>query len=209
MSDARVIQFQLAQFRLPDSHPLAPGDDAVYGFVVRDAENCILVDSGIGTGSNVIERLYAPRRIELSSALAQIGVSLGDITAVVNTHLHFDHCGNNRLFPGVPIFVQQAELDAAREPRYTVREWVDFEHSNYVPVRGTHSISPRLTLLATPGHTRGHQSLLVRSHDAVEIIVGQAAYTAAEFQVFRESRTAESRSDRDRYVRLNASWFPD
>jgi N-acyl homoserine lactone hydrolase len=49
------------------------------------------------------------------------------VAVVVNTHLHFDHCGGNRLFPGLPIHVQRRELAAARtEDDYTVREWVDF-----------------------------------------------------------------------------------
>ena len=73
--------------------------------------------------------------------LAKVGVSPGDITAIVNSHLHFDHCGNNSAFPGVPIYVQQAELKAAKEPHYTVPEWVWFPDAKYVPVQGTHSIS--------------------------------------------------------------------
>ena len=48
------------------------------------------------------------------------------VTVVVNTHLHFDHCGGNRLFPGIPIHVQRRELtDARTENDYTVRESVD------------------------------------------------------------------------------------
>lgn len=48
------------------------------------------------------------------------------IAIVVNTHLHFDHCGGNHLFAGKPIYVQRRELDDARnEDDYTIREWVD------------------------------------------------------------------------------------
>ncbi len=51
-----------------------------------------------------------------------------DIARVINTHLHFDHCGGNRLFPGVPTHVQARELADARSlDDYTIREWVDFE----------------------------------------------------------------------------------
>jgi N-acyl homoserine lactone hydrolase len=46
-----------------------------------------------------------------------------DIACVINTHLHFDHCGGNRLFPGVPIHVQARELADARSlDDYTIRE---------------------------------------------------------------------------------------
>jgi N-acyl homoserine lactone hydrolase len=49
-----------------------------------------------------------------------------DVACVINTHLHFDHCGGNRLFPGAPIHVQARELADARSlDDYTIREWVD------------------------------------------------------------------------------------
>jgi N-acyl homoserine lactone hydrolase len=199
-------QIRLAEFELPDFHPNAPGTDAVYGFLVRERNACILVDTGLGTGSALIDRLYKPRRIELADALAEADVSLREITAVVNTHLHFDHCGNNRLFAGVPILVQAVELEAAKQPHYTVPEWVNFSGANYVPVRGAYSLSENLELLATPGHTPGHQSLIVRSQGHTEIIVGQAAYTAAEFQLFCQRRNEEPAPALDRCIESNATW---
>jgi N-acyl homoserine lactone hydrolase len=198
-------QIRLAELELPDFHPEGPGADTVFGFLVRERDACILVDTGVGTGSALIDRLYKPRRIELGDALAEAGVSIRDITAVVNTHLHFDHCGNNRLFPGVPIFVQAAELAAAQQPRYTIPEWVDFSGANYVPVRGAWSLSENLELLATPGHTPGHQSMLVRSEGSTDVIVGQAAYTAAEFRLFCQ-RNEEPASALDRFIESNATW---
>lgn len=185
MPDIDVTPLRLAELELPDFHPEAPGLDVIFGFLVRDSGNCILVDTGVGAGSPLIDRLYKPNCVELADALARAGASLREVTAIVNSHLHFDHCGNNSLFPDVPIYVQQAELDAARQPHYTVSEWVEFPGANYVPVQGRHSISSRLELLPTPGHTPGHQSLLVHAGEHVEIIVAQAAYTAAEFQAFQ------------------------
>jgi N-acyl homoserine lactone hydrolase len=199
-------QIRLAEFELPDFHPEAPGTDTVYGFLVRERNACILVDTGLGTGSALIDRLYKPRRIELADALAEADASVREITAIVNTHLHFDHCGNNRLFPGVPIFVQAAELEAARQAHYTIPEWVDFSGANYVPVRGGYSLSESVELLATPGHTPGHQSILVRSQGRVDIIVGQAAYTAAEFQLFCQHRNEEPAPALQRCIESNATW---
>ena len=96
-----IEPLRLAQVELPDFHPEAPGFDAIYGFLVREGSDCILVDTGIGTGSPLIDRLYKPDRVELSVALAEVGSSLDQVTAIVNSHLHFDHCGNNSLFPGI------------------------------------------------------------------------------------------------------------
>lgn len=206
MPDVEILQLRLAELELPDSHPEGPGRDTVHGFLVRDRDACVLVDTGVGVGSVLIERLYQPRRIELSAALAEAGASLSEITAVVNSHLHFDHCGNNRLFPGVPIFVQEAELEAARRPHYTVPDWVFFPGTNYVPVRGTHPLSEHLEIVPTPGHTPGHQSLVVRSPKRTEIIAAQAAYTAAEFQLFRERLEGRSVPAFDRCIASNATW---
>ena len=206
MPEIEVHQLRFATVELPDFHPEAPGTDVVYGFLVRDGDDCVLVDTGVGSGSSLIDRLYQPDRIELDAALAEVDVSLRDITAVVNTHLHFDHCGNNRLFPGVPIFVQQAELDAAEQPHYTVPEWVDFADANYVPIRGALSITSRMQVLPTPGHTPGHQSLVVRSQSSIEIVVGQAAYTATEFKHFFEHSPEEPDSPLTRYIQSNATW---
>ncbi|MCG8590217.1 MAG: N-acyl homoserine lactonase family protein, partial [Proteobacteria bacterium] len=175
---------QLAQVELPDFHPLAPGSDQIFGFLIRDGEDRVLVDTGVGADNPLIEKLYRPRRVELAHALARAGASLEQVTAIVNSHLHFDHCGNNSLFPGIPIFVQEAELEAARQPHYTVAEWVDFPDANYRPVRGRHAISTHLELLPTPGHTPGHQSLLVHSAGDPDIVVAQAAHTGAEFDRF-------------------------
>jgi glyoxylase-like metal-dependent hydrolase (beta-lactamase superfamily II) len=204
LPDIDVRPVRLAQVELPDFHPEAPGFDTIYGFVVREGANCLLVDTGVGTGNTLIERLYKPHRMEISVALAEAGVSPGQITAIVNSHLHFDHCGNNRLFPAVPIFVQKPELDAARRPHYTVAEWVEFPGANYVPVQGRHPISAHLELFPTPGHTPGHQSLLVRWGSHLEIIVAQAAYTAAEFESFRDLEPSDPTLQA--YIQSNATW---
>ena len=77
---------------------------------------------------------------------------------MVNTHLHFDHCGGNHLFAGKPIYVQRRELDDARnEDDYTIREWVDAPGLRYVPVDGEFELLPGLRLVPAPGHTRGMQ----------------------------------------------------
>ena len=184
LSDLEVQTLRLARLHLPDFHPLAPGTDEVCAFLVRDGPECVLVDTGVGADEALIERLYRPERVDLAQALDAVGASLDEVTAVVNSHMHFDHCGNNRLFPGTPIYAQQAELDASTQRGYTVPDWVDFEGALYVPVSGTQAISEHLELVPTPGHTPGHQSLCVRTPEGTEIVVAQAAHTGAEFQSF-------------------------
>jgi glyoxylase-like metal-dependent hydrolase (beta-lactamase superfamily II) len=82
---------------------------------------------------------------------------------------------------------------------------VDFPGANYVPVHGAHSLSEHVQLLPTPGHTPGHQSLLVHSQGRIDVIVGQAAYTAAEFRLFCEHRH-EDAAALHRCIESNATW---
>ena len=87
-----------------------------------------------------------------------------DVACVINTHLHFDHCGGNRLFPGVPIHVQARELADARSlDNYTFREWVDFDGATYVEHEGEAEPLPGIRLLPTPGHSDGHQVVVVET----------------------------------------------
>jgi len=100
---------------------------------------------------------------------------------VINTHLHFDHCGGNRLFPGIPIHVQRRERAAAREPGYTIPEWVEFEGARYVELDGEAEIAPGVRVLPTPGHTPGHQSVLVDTEDGLVVVAGDVAYRWEDF----------------------------
>jgi N-acyl homoserine lactone hydrolase len=95
-----------------------------------------------------------------------------DVVCVVNTHLHFDHCGGNRLFPGVPIHVQARELADARSlDDYTIRQWVDFDGATYVEHEGEAELLPGIRLLPAPGHTDGHQVVVVET-DVGRIVLG-------------------------------------
>ena len=100
---------------------------------------------------------------------------------VVNTHLHFDHCGGNRLFPGVPIHVQRRELEDARtQDDYTIREWVDFPGANYVEHDGEAEILPGVRLVPAPGDTRGHQIVVVETDEGTVVLGGDVGYSFAE-----------------------------
>jgi Zn-dependent hydrolases, including glyoxylases len=112
-----------------------------------------------------------------------------EVAAVINTHLHFDHCGGNRLFPGLPIFVQGAEVEAARAPGYTIREWVDFDGATYVELVGESEIAPGVRVIPTPGHAPGHQSVLVETDEGLVIVGGDVGYTWKQFDE-RESGQA-------------------
>jgi N-acyl homoserine lactone hydrolase len=181
MTPDDVIPLHLADVTYPDSHPLAGQDGPVLAFAIRHAEGIVLVDTGIGEGNAWIEENYQPRNRDLREALTGANLDPDQVRAIVNTHLHFDHCGQNRGFPGVPMHVQQAELDLALREGHTIVEWVDFPDARYEPREGDGEIVDGVSVLATPGHTPGHQSVTVRTGDGLVLIVGQAAEDARSF----------------------------
>jgi N-acyl homoserine lactone hydrolase len=177
-----VIPLHLATVTFPDAHPLAGETGEVFGFAIRHHEGVTLFDTGVGVGNDYIDRAYSPVRHALAAALATHEIGLDDVTAIANSHLHFDHCGNNPLFPGVPIYAQERELEAAREPWYTAPEWVDFPGAEYRSIEGDIEVSDSMHIVATPGHTSGHQSIVLDTPAGIVVLAGQAVYTRKEYE---------------------------
>jgi N-acyl homoserine lactone hydrolase len=141
-----------------------------FAWTIEHAEGLVLVDTGMIDSTPELDEEWAPTPHPENIP--------SGVVCVINTHLHFDHCGGNRLFPGVPIHVQARELhDALTEDDYTVREWVDFDGANYVEHDGESEVLPGILLLPTPGHTAGHQSVVV---DGVAVLGGDVAYSFRE-----------------------------
>ena len=99
------------------------------------------------------DRLDAGARRAVAAGAARRGPSSATVGAVINTHLHFDHCGGNRRFAGVPTYVQRAELDAADGPDY-VTEWVRFPGATYVELDGDADLFAGSPCSRRPGHRR-------------------------------------------------------
>ncbi len=121
----------------------------------------------------------------IPAQLTACGFALGDVTMLVNSHLHIDHAGGNRLFEGtgVPNVVHAKELAQARnhEPfeyfGYSDHSW-DYEGATFVPVTGDVELITGVWLYETPGHTVGHYSLLLEGKKPM-LFALDVAYTAA------------------------------
>src|SRR5436309_8480663 len=153
--------------------PTSRGGDRmpVYVHVIDHPDARVLVD----TGMTELHPLVADMDPRLTP-LGEQDVDLAGIDIVVNTHLHFDHCGGNHLFPGRPVYVQRQELDDARSlDDYTIREWVDAPGVRYVPVDGELELLPGLRVLPAPGHTRGMQVVVVETGGRPVVVGGDVA----------------------------------
>ncbi|WP_105969085.1 N-acyl homoserine lactonase family protein [Streptomyces geranii] len=180
---AAVRRLDLGYFIRPASETGGPEPrvEPVLAYLVRHDRGLLLFDTGIGSADPGTEAHYRPRRRPLREALSAAGVTLGDISLVVNCHLHFDHCGGNPLLAGKPILVQKTELATARRGGYTIDELVDFPGAVYEELAGEAEIWPGVWIVPTPGHTQGHQSLVLRQADGTVILAGQAHDFASLF----------------------------
>lgn len=146
-----------------------------YVYLIEDDESTILVDTGCSDNwkelhPEVIVRLFPPHikdEERFERVLGSVGFEPDNIDFVINTHLHYDHCGNNNLFPRARFFVNETELQHALAPGWWeslpyVRTTFDLPELKYQTVKGAYEVIPGVRILPTPGHTAGHQSVVVK-----------------------------------------------
>jgi len=120
---------------------------------------------------------------ELPAALASAGARPEEITTVILTHLHYDHAGNNQLFPKARFLVQREELRYALAPTSfdasayfapSLGITPDYLGTKFELLDGDAEIADGVRVIATPGHTPGHQSVLVDTAHGRYCIAGDA-----------------------------------
>ena len=185
MTEIGVIPLELGTFRFPEPE-LVGRRGVVMGYAVKHPGGIFLFDTGFGSGNAELDETYHPVVRPVAEALYDAGIDLRDVTAIANCHLHADHAGQNGAFRDLParIHVQSAEWEVAHTTDHTILEWIDAPGEEaYVLVDGDHEITPWIRLIATPGHTRGHQSVVVGAPGAATVVLaGQACYTAGEWE---------------------------
>jgi glyoxylase-like metal-dependent hydrolase (beta-lactamase superfamily II) len=127
--------------------------------------------------------------VSVIDALHRQSLDERDVLAVVNTHLHFDHCGQNSLLGHAPVWVTAAEVEAASVEFYTVPEWAEISERRLRLSADGEEIAPDVRVLHTPGHTPGHQSVTVLTDRGLEVIVGQACFSCGEYASERPEPT--------------------
>ena len=200
MAEVRVVPFLVSELRLsPDEQELLQREWwPSYAHAVVHRDGVFLFDNGVGIGDAEVESTFSPRVTPIEDALAEHGIALADVTGAANCHLHFDHSGQNVRLRGVPIFVQRAEWAMVHEPDYTVPGWIDAPGLTYEVLDGETEVAPGLRLIPTPGHTAGHQSLVLEASDGIVVLAGQALQSRAEWEGATEPSASGASAARDR-----------
>ena len=159
-------------------------------YLIKHAQGWFLWDTGVPDAIAAMPNGLAPadpkavfwrRPKTLASQLDQLGVKPSDIKAMAISHTHPDHIGNVEMFPTAMLYVQKAEYEwpgANNAPRFKAEHPVTKLEGDR-DVFGDGSV----TILSTPGHTPGHQSLLVKLPNTGAIVLtGDAVHFKSNWE---------------------------
>jgi len=161
---------------------------AYYSFYIKGAETPIIVDTFIRDPSkpNWGNPVELKPEWDYKRQLVNVGVDPKDVGIVILTHLHFDHCGNNHLFPNAKIYVQRDELASAatlNDPRSLqlfdkrdIADLIERDKNRVVMIDGDTEIVRGVKCVRTGGHTAGSQAVYVQTDQGLAILTGDACY---------------------------------
>jgi len=154
-------------------------DAGLNSLLVRTGDKNILIETGIGNKlSEKLVQIYK-QPAKLLDNLHALGVAPEDVDIVINTHLHFDHCGWNTVrrgdqfvatFPKAKYYAQRGEWEHGR--LQLERDAVSYMSPNYDPLiengqmvllNGDHEIFPGISVKVFPGHTASMQAVIIES----------------------------------------------
>ena len=147
-----------------------------YVWYIEGPKDKILVDAGVSCEYLSQRRGIPATEIQsLDSGLQKVGLTPHDIDLVIITHLHSDHVADAHKFPRAKFLIQKNELDFARRPHPTVAGQYPselFADLNFEALNGDTEICEGLSVLSTPGHTLGGQSISVSTLKGTAVISG-------------------------------------
>jgi len=179
-----------------DENNLVPA--ALNSVLVRTGEKNLLIETGAGNKlpEKMVQIFGQPA--QLLESLSKAGLAPDDIDIVINSHLHFDHCGWNTVrrngkaiatFPKAKYYVQDGEWKHAHAGQ---RDGVSYLHENYDPLvesgqmellRGNREIVPGISVEVLPGHTRDMQAILIQSAGKAACYISDLIPTSAHLDL--------------------------
>src|SRR5258706_1065994 len=182
---SRIRPVHTGHYTMPASDTRFPNDRIIVrAFLIEHPDGLFLMDTGFSAGDRAALETFAPVSIRpIRSVLAEAGVRHEDVRLIANCHFHSDHSGGNHEFPGVPIFVQRAEVAHLRAtPAYTHAPSVaDFPGARLEEIEGEAEPLPGIRIIPTPGHSPGHQSLVVETNEGRVVLGGQAFNFSSDY----------------------------
>ena len=167
--------------------------------LARTGDQTVLIETGIGNKlPDRMVKIYG-QPSELLNNLSAAGISPGDIDIVINTHLHFDHCGWNTVrqgdkivatFPNAQYYVQEGEWQHAR--RQHERDAISYISDNYDPLiangqmqllKGDQDIVPGISVQVFPGHTDNMQAVIIKSGGKTACYISDLIPTTAHIDL--------------------------
>jgi N-acyl homoserine lactone hydrolase len=193
--DVRIYPLNTGFIKLDKGSYITPGKDngvevevPTWAYYVTDGKENILVD----TGMSETERAdwhhpgsYQPEGYRIDERLAGLGLQPDEIHTVIFTHLHWDHCSNMKLFRNAKYYVHARELRFALDPHILYYKSYEskklggappFEDASFETVEREYTYNHFITLLPTPGHCPGHQSVGVQTNGGLYVIAGDAVF---------------------------------
>jgi glyoxylase-like metal-dependent hydrolase (beta-lactamase superfamily II) len=159
--------------------------------LIQTEKELVLVETGIGSGlDEKFSNFYSVEREPgLEAEIENLGFAPEDVSYVINTHLHFDHCGGNTkrdengrwipVYPKARYIIQKGEWEYALNPCW--RDKPSYMRQNFQPleahgcvqlVEGDTRITQGVEVLKTPGHTSYHQCVKISSGEEVLFFLG-------------------------------------
>ena len=147
--------------------------------LIRTGKQTVLVETGMGNKLSARMTKFYGQPAQLLDNLAAGGVAPEDVDIVINSHLHFDHCGWNTVrdkngkfvatFPRAKYYAPEGEWQYARNP--SERDAISYISENYDPLvesgqmtllKGGEEIVPGISVKTFPGHTASMQAIVIR-----------------------------------------------
>jgi N-acyl homoserine lactone hydrolase len=156
-----------------------------YAWLIEDPKYTIVVDTAVSVRwrevhPEALVKAYPPHLEQgerLDTLLAEVGSSTRDVDMVINTHLHYDHCGNNEMFPQARFLVNATEHRHAKNPGWWdaagyVQALFNIPKLKYRMVKGSIEVTPGVNIIPTTGHSPGHQSVVVQLKETGLVVLG-------------------------------------
>jgi glyoxylase-like metal-dependent hydrolase (beta-lactamase superfamily II) len=170
--------------------------------LIDTGQSLVLIETGVGANlkQKLVEYYSLQREPGLIDALGNVGVSVDDIDYVINTHLHFDHCGGNTVekdsgeyapvYSQAKYIIQKVEWKTALNP--SARDKPSYLPQYFEPLKvngllqleeGISEVTKGVEVIPVSGHTAGHQCVKIYAEDQVIFFLGDLIPTSAHINL--------------------------